>query len=369
MPRRVRDPYDVLGVGRQATDQEIRSAFRRAAAAHHPDRHPEDPRAHALFTEVNQAYQVLSDPQKRAAWDRYGAAAFTPGGRAPGATMPDFVDLGSIDGLFGDLLGALGIRAGDRGDIKKKLKLSFEEAAAGCTKTLTYERADVCEECRGDGAAEGSSVDTCGACGGRGKVRFQQALLPVAVERACSRCRGTGRLPRVPCPRCSGQGVAERTYSAELTIPPGIEDGATRLVERGGHRTRPERAPGDLEITVEVAPHAFFRREGDDVVCSVPITFVQAALGGEVEVPTLEGKARVRVPPSCQPGSVLKLKGKGIPHRLRGGRGDQRVQVVIEVPTRLTPKAVELLEQLGQELGEDVQPQTKSFLEKLKGWL
>jgi molecular chaperone DnaJ len=359
----VRDPYEVLGISRAATDLEIRAAFRKLAATHHPDRNQGDPAAHARFTELNAAFQILSDPQKRAAYDRFGAAAFD---RMNGA--PDFTDLGSLglDGIFGDLLGAFGIKTGDRGDLRQKLTISFEESVLGATKEITYNRLDVCGRCSGSGGEPKSRVETCRACNGRGRVRFQQGVLPIAIERPCSSCRGKGSIPREPCVECTGSGLVKTSRTLEVTIPAGIEHGATRLIEGAGNRTRPEKASGDLELLVQVEPHPFFRRDSDDIVCSVPISFVVAALGGEIEVPSLAGKLRVRVPQSTQPGSVLRMKGKGAPHRFRSGRGDQLVEVTVEVPTELSPRARALIEQLGQELGEDVQPQQRTFVEKLR---
>jgi molecular chaperone DnaJ len=360
----VRDPYEVLGVGRHASQAEIKSAFRRLAVRHHPDRNPNDPNAQVRFQELNQAHQILSDPDKRAAFDRYGAAAFQPGGM--GAAGPGFVDFGGLDGIFGDILGAFGFRTGDRGNVKTRVRLSFEEAARGCQKDVTYERADLCERCSGQGAEPGTPIGTCGACGGRGRVRFQQGVLPIAVERACSRCRGTGHIPSAPCRDCHGQGLLVRSRTVEVTIPAGIESGSTRVIEGAGNRATPTRPAGDLELIVEVAPHPFFRRVGDDVVCNVPVTFSQAALGGEIDVPTLDGKVKVRVPPSTQPGTVLRVRGKGIAHRLRAGRGDQLVELCLEVPTSISPRARQLIEELGHLLGEEVQPQRKTFVEKLK---
>lgn len=348
---------------RSANQSEIRSAFRRLAAEHHPDKNPGDPGAQARFTTINAAYQILHDEEKRRAYDRFGPSVFERG------AAPDFVDLGALglDGLFGDILGAFGIRTGDRGDVRERVALTFEESVLGCTKELTYQRFDTCGHCSGSGGEPGSRAEVCGACGGRGRVRFQQGVLPIPIERACSSCRGTGRIPTVLCSRCNGRGLMKGSRTLEVSLPAGIEDGATRVVEGAGSRTRPDRAAGDLEIAVRVDPHPFFAREGDDIVCSVPITFAVAALGGEIDVPSLTGKLKVRVPPSTQPGSTLRIKGKGAPHRYRSGHGDQLVRVNVEVPTELTERARELIEALGRELGEDVQPQQRTFVEKLKG--
>lgn len=358
----MRDPYEVLGVGRDASEADVKAAFRRLAAQHHPDKNPEDPSAAQRFKEINAAHQILSDAQKRAAFDRYGAQAFRPGG-APGA---DF-DFAGIEDLFGDLLGAFGFRGNDRGAIRKTLEISFEEAAHGCEKEISYERVDLCARCSGNGGEPGSRAETCGACSGRGRVRFQQALFPIAVERPCSRCHGSGKVPTVPCTACRGNGLDKATRRLQVEIPAGIEAGSVRSVDGAGNRLRPDKPAGPLELLIEVQAHPFFRRVGDDVVCKVPISFSQATLGGEVEVPSLEGMVRLRVPPSTQVGSVLRMKGKGVPHRLRAGNGDQLVEVTIRVPNNLSDRARELLEELGHELGDDVQPQEQSFMEKLKG--
>jgi molecular chaperone DnaJ len=362
----MRDPYEVLGLSRDATESDIRAAFRKLAAQHHPDRNQSDPSAQQRFTEINLAHQILSDPDKRSAYDRYGPAAFQAGGRGAGGG-PDVMDFGGFEDIFGDILGAFGFRSGERGDIRMPLEVTFEEAALGATKEVRYTRTDTCGTCQGNGGEPGTRVETCSACGGRGRVRFQQALFPLAMERPCSRCKGRGAVPTAPCRTCSGKGLTSAERVLKVDVPAGCEHGATRLVENGGHRVRPDRAPGNLELLVEVAPHPFFRRTGDDVLCRVPITFVQAALGGEIDVPTLEGKIKLRVPPSTQPGQVLRVRGRGVEHRLRSGRGDQLVEVTVEVPASLTPRARELIEELGRELGEDVQPQQQGFLEKLKG--
>ena len=310
----VRDPYEVLGVERNATQTDIRGAFRRLASEHHPDRNPGDPNAQSRFTEINAAYQILNDEQKRAAFDRYGAAAF---GSADGGVQ-DFVDLGSLglDGLFGDLLGAFGIRTGDRGDMRQRLSLTFEEAVLGCTKDVTYARIDSCERCSGSGGEPGSRVERCAACGGRGRVRFQQGVLPLAIERPCSACKGRGTIPATNCAECVGRGLVKVTRTLEVTIPAGIEDGATRLIEGAGNRTRADKPSGDLELLVHVQPHPFFSRDGDDITCTVPVTFAMARRSA--------AKSRSRASrdgsacasrPRPQPGSVLRIRGRGAPHR------------------------------------------------------
>lgn len=364
----MRDPYDILGVDRSATQDEIKSAFRKLAGQHHPDKNPGDDTAHQRFKELNAAYQILSDPQKRAAFDRFGSGAMgeaTSGGSPFGVPF-DMSDL-NLDGIFGDLLGALGIKIGDRGNLQREIRISFEEAAFGCTKEIKYDRVELCSDCSGQGSAPGSAAERCVACDGRGRLRVQQGVFPIAIERPCSRCRGTGRLVLNPCKTCRGAGlVGNRTRVIEVTIPPGVENGATRLVERGGNAVRVDRPPGDLELTIRVAAHEFFRRAGDDILCALPISFAQAALGGELEIPTLEGKGRMRIPPGTQPGTTLRVRGKGIPRNMAGGRGDQLVEVTIEVPTQLTANQRELIAQLALDLGESVQPQQSSFMERLR---
>lgn len=371
IPVAVRDPYDILGVDRSATQDEIKAAFRRLASQHHPDKNPGDDGAHHRFKEINAAYQILSDPQKRAAFDRYGEAAMggvagQPGNPFAGGVGFDMADL-NIDGIFGDLLGALGIKVGDRGALQKEIRITFEEAAFGCTKEIKYERVESCDGCAGSGSAPGSASERCPGCNGRGRVRMQQGVFPIAIERPCPRCHGTGQVVVNPCTKCRGAGlVGGRVRTIEVTIPAGVENGATRLVERGGNVVRPDRPPGDLELIIRVTNHEFFRRAGDDIVCALPISFAQAALGGELEIPTLEGKGKLRIPPGTQPGTTLRVKGKGIPRRVTGGRGDQLVEVTIEVPTQLTASQKELVARLAQELGESVQPQQATFMEKLR---
>jgi molecular chaperone DnaJ len=368
MPQR--DHYEVLGVHRDAAPEEIKSAFKRLASQYHPDRNQSDPTAHERFKEINLAYQVLSDENRRSLYNRLGHRAEEPGSPfgAGGPFAGGYVDISdiAIDGILGDLLGVFGVGKGDKGDIKRDLEVTFEEAAFGCEKVMHYDRVVACSDCQGSGAAAGTSPEACKECNGRGRVRFQQGLLPIAVERSCARCRGTGRTVRHACGSCRGSGLVTASETLRVTLPAGVEAGATKLVNGAGNKPRADRAPGDLEITVGVQAHPFFRRAGDDVVCAVPVSFTHAALGGEVEVPTLDGKGKLRVPAGTQPGTVLRIKGKGIPRRGGLGRGDQRVEVAIEVPTQLTDRQRQLLEELAGELGEDVQPQQKTFMEKLR---
>lgn len=365
-----RDHYETLGVSRSAGPDDIKAAFRKLAAQHHPDKNPDDPRAAIRFKEINAAYQVLSDPQRRAMYDRFGHRAEEPGspfgsGGPFAGGVVDFSEI-AIDGILGDLLGVFGVGKGDRGDLKRELEVTFEEAAFGTTKTMHYDRIVSCGDCEGSGSERGSRPETCSACNGRGRVRFQQGLLPIAVERICQRCKGRGTVATHACGRCKGSGLVTSENTIEVTLPPGVEHGATRVVAGAGNRPRSDRPAGDLELEIKVLPHPFFRRAGDDVLCSVPLTFTQVALGAEVEVPTLDGKGKLRVPAGTQPGTTLRIKGKGMPRRAGLGRGDQRIEVALEVPTSLTERQRALIEELAKELGEEVTPIRKGFMDKLR---
>jgi molecular chaperone DnaJ len=365
-----KDHYEVLGVARGASQEDVKAAFKKAASLHHPDRNPGDPDAAQRFKDVNTSYQVLSDPQRRTMYDRFGHRAedagspFGAGGPFAGGVV-DFSEL-NVDGILGDLLGVFGVGRGDKGDIKRDINITFEQAAFGVEREFQYDRIGPCGDCNGSGAAAGSNPETCGVCNGKGKQRLQQGLFPIAVERTCSNCKGRGKLVRTPCGSCRGSGLLSKKATLRITLPPGVDEGASKLIQGAGNRPSPEKAPGDLEVTIHIEPHAFFRRIGDDVICKVPMTFAQAVLGGEAQVPTLDGRGTVRIPPGTQPNDMLKIKGKGIPKRVGSGRGDQVVEVTLEVPTALTDRQRELIEQLAKELGEEVQPQQRTFLEKLK---
>ncbi len=288
------------------------------------------------------------------------------GGGSPFGGMPfDFADL-NMDGIFGDLLSALGVKVGDRGTLDQDLRISFEEAAFGCTKEVTYTRMDVCEPCAGSGATPGTRVDSCPECGGRGRLRFQQGVFPIAVEKSCPRCHGAGRIVQSPCAACRGGGLAPIKRTVEVTVPAGIDDGAVHSVQRGGSKVRADRPPGDLEITVRIDRHPVFRRAGDDVVCSLDIPFAQAALGGDVQVTTLDGPGKLRIPAGTQPGQVLRVKGKGMGRKVMGGRGDQLVEIQVVVPTKLTEDQRELLLRFSDAMGETIAPPEEGFIRKLK---
>ncbi len=364
----MKDPYELLGVPKTASEADIKAAFRRLAKEHHPDRNPGDEAAARRFKELNAAHQILSDPEKRAVYDRFGAAglgAARAGGAGPFQGVP--IDLGelNIDGLFADMLDALGIRVGERGDVRVEVELDFTEAAFGCKKTVAFDRIAACARCDGSGAARGTDLTTCSSCTGRGRVRLQQGVFPIAVERACSRCNGRGSIVKTPCEGCSGVGLATVRAELEVDVPPGVETDSKRKIEGQGSVVRGRR-PGDVELLVHVRPHALFRRVGDNVVCTLPITFAQAALGDEIEIPTLEGKGTLRVPPGTQPGATLRIRGKGIPKRVVGGRGDQLVEIQVEIPVDLTERQKALVMDLAKELGESVQPQRRTFSEKLR---
>jgi molecular chaperone DnaJ len=315
----VQDPYEVLGVEHEASADEIKSAFRRLAQRYHPDKNPSDDTAQR-FKEINSAYQILGDPEKRAAFDRFGMRGISGSAGGAGAGF-DFVDLGGLnmDGLFGDILRGFGINTGqhERGDLEKDIAISLEEAAFGCEKAVSYDRIGPCDKCSGTGSAPGHARESCGVCMGRGRVVYQQGLLPIAIERTCSRCNGTGKIVTHPCDGCRGAGVVTRPHSVKVEIPAGIDDGATRLVAGGGDQKRVDRSAGDLEVTVKIAPHPFFHRQGDNVTCSVPVSFVQATLGGELEVPTLEGRGKLRIPAARNRDPCCGSRAR----ELRGGNG------------------------------------------------
>lgn len=359
-----RDYYDVLGVGRDAAPEEIKKAFRRIAMESHPDRNPDDEEAVNRFKEASEAFTILSDEEKRGRYDRMGHSAYR---RASGGAPHEKVDFSSfgeiLEGLFGEILGgAMGRRQPAGRDIEMDVSISFEEAALGAEKTITIQRKQSCGECHGTGAADGSKVTGCRTCNGKGHVRLQRGFF--SVSRPCTTCGGTGRRVDKPCPACAGDGVVPATEELVVKVPPGVEDGSIRTMKGAGEHGRG--GSGDLHVQIRVLPHPLFIRDGADVRVTVPISFPEAVLGAQVDVPTLEGKVKMRIPAGTQSSKVFRLRGKGIPVLGGYGKGDQLVKVVVEVPEKISRRQKKLIAELAAEMGEEVHPQQRSFFEKLK---
>ena len=365
----LRDYYEVLGVPRNASDQEIKSAYRRLALKHHPDRNPSDARAEERFKEAAEAYGVLGDADKRRRYDAYGHAGL--GGGAQGFDPTIFSDFSDILGDFFGFGDAFGRRRGPRrgADLRYNLDVSFEEAAFGMETQLRIPRAERCQACSGSGAAPGTQPVTCPTCRGAGQVTFQQGFFSVA--RTCSHCRGTGRIVAEPCKTCRGEGhvTAERTL--QIRIPAGVDNGSQLRIGGEGEPGAQGGPSGDLYVVLRVADHAFFKRDGTHLVCEIPVGVAQAALGATIEVPTLDGgKAKLNVPDGTQSGTVLKLRGQGIPALGGRGRGDLHVLVRVVVPKHLNAEQRKLFEQLAKTLPvPDVKDKDKSLLDRMKDLL
>ena len=367
-----RDYYEVLGVARTATEAELKSAFRKAAMLFHPDRNPNDKTAEVKFKEVNEAYQHLSDGQKRAAYDRYGHAAFEQGGGG-GAQGDGFGSMSDIfEDLFGDIMGRRGARGGGAGtgrergaDLRYNLEITLEEAFAGKSATLKIPTAVACDGCNGTGAKPGSRPTTCRTCAGHGRVRAQQGFF--AVERTCPTCNGRGEIIDKPCDKCGGAGRVTRERNLAVDVPKGAEDG-TRIRYAGeGEAGLRGGGSGDLYVFISVKPHAFFQRDGADLYCRVPISFVQAALGGEFRAPTIDGsEATVRIPEGTQSGKQLRLKGKGMPILRARDTGDLYVQAIVETPQSLTRRQRELLAEFDGESSQKTHPESAGFFARMK---
>jgi molecular chaperone DnaJ len=371
-----RDYYEVLGVDRSASEDEIKKAYRKLAVKYHPDKNPGDKAAEEKFKELGEAYEALCDPQRRAAYNQYGHAAFDPRARAGGFRGGGFHDPfeifrevfgGGTGSIFDELFG--GERHDPTGpqrgaDLRYDMEISFEEAVIGCEKEVPVTKLDACESCHGTGAEPGSATKTCSACGGRGQVISSRGIFSIA--QTCPRCQGAGRVVEKPCRACRGAGRRERTSKIKIKIPPGVDDGA-RLRSAGNGEGGIRGGPaGSLYVVLHVRPHEIFQREGDDLICEVPINFVQAALGAEIEVPTMAGKAHIKIPPGTQAGTVFRLKGKGVKNVQGYGTGDLHVRVLVEVPTHLNAAQRAKLQEFSDLCDANVNPQTRSFFEKAK---
>jgi molecular chaperone DnaJ len=364
-----RDYYEVLGVARNASQQQIAEAYRKLAIKYHPDKNPGDQDAVRLFKETAEAFEVLHDPEKRARYDRYGHA----GVGGAGAQFTDVEDIFQAfgdffgGGVFGDLFGGRrGRRRARKGDdIRVDVTLDLIEAFRGCTKTVRFQRGARCTDCGGSGAAPGSSAQPCTYCGGRGHVVQSAGIL--RVQTTCPACRGAGNVIQDPCRTCRGNGFVSQTVQRTVQIPPGVDDGMRIRVPGEGQPSPENGPPGDCYCFISVRPHPLFRREGQHVICRVPIGYTQAALGATIEVPTLEGKEPFDIPPGTQPGTLLTLHGRGLPDpHGRGRRGDLVVEVYLEVPKTLSGQQERLLRELAELENANVTPHRKNFFERLK---
>ena len=350
MAENKRDYYEVLGVQKNASDADIKKAYRALAKKYHPDMNPGDKEAEAKFKEANEAYDVLSDADKRDKYDRYGHAAFDP----------------SAGGGSGSRSRANMAEEGD--DVMTRLTISFEEAAFGCKKDVSFARVEACSDCAGSGAAKGTKPETCSTCRGTGRVTVQQQTMLgyMQTQRPCQSCRGTGKIIKSPCKNCNGKGFVKVPKRLEVSIPAGI-DSMQRIVLRGqGSAGRNGGAAGDLIIEVQVKPHSVFTREGKNIYCEIPITFAEAALGAEIDIPVLGGKTeKFTIPEGTQTGTRLTVRGKGIADIHSGRRGDLILTVVVDTPQNLSPKQKELLEKFAQSLGESNNRKSSGFFKKI----
>ena len=375
-----RDYYEVLGVSKTATQDELKKAYRKLARKYHPDLNKDNPEAAEKFKECNEAYSVLSDEQKRAQYDQFGPEAFENGGMGGGPGAGGFGGFGGFGGsgmedIFDMFFGGQG-RGGrsnnagpQRGaDLRFDMEMTGEEAAFGVEKEISLKRAERCEHCHGEGAEPGSKVETCPECHGSGYVRFTQNTMfgQMVNERPCSRCHGEGKIISNPCKECGGSGTVKKTKKLKVKIPAGVDNGSRLRVGGEGEAGLKGGPSGDLYVYLYVKPHKFFERDGTTVLCEVPINIVQATLGAEIKVPTLDGQVTMKVPEGTQPGKVMRLKGKGIPSLRGGGRGDQLVRMKVVVPTKLTDKQKDALQKFADISKDNINPEEKSFLNKVK---
>jgi molecular chaperone DnaJ len=365
-----RDYYEVLGVPRTSTEADLKSAYRAIALRDHPDRNPGDAAAEERFKEASEAYAVLSDAEKRRAYDQFGFAGVGAGG--PGG-FQDFGDLGNFGDLFNDLFGDLfgGRRGGQRrgrgqrgADLRYNLEIAFSDVLEGTEAEIEIPKMRPCATCAGSGARVGTSPETCPHCHGSGQMVLQQGFF--RISRPCDACAGAGEIVRERCRDCRGAGRVENEQMINVRVPPGVDEGTRLRLAGEGEAGVAGGPPGDLYVVISLERHPLFERDGPDIHCHVPVQFVQAALGGEIEVPTVEGKVKLQIPAGTQSGKVMRLRGKGLRTLRSSARGDQLVRVFVETPTKLTKRQRELLEAFAEECDTEISPVTKGFLEKLR---
>ncbi|MCF0150497.1 MAG: molecular chaperone DnaJ [Firmicutes bacterium] len=375
MAEEKRDYYEVLDVRKDASEAEIKSAFRKMAMKYHPDKNPGDKEAEEKFKEVNEAYSVLSDPEKKEKYDRYGFAGVDPSAGGFGGFEGGFGGFEDIFNMFGGFGGGFGssysrnANAPRKGrDIEKRMNITFDEAVFGCHKTIRLSKDVVCDTCHGSGAAPGSSKKKCSVCGGTGQVRTVRSTMFGQMQQvsACSACGGTGEVNENPCSDCSGTGRVRKTLNINVDIPAGVDDDSVITLRGQGQPGSNGGPAGDLYIVLSVAKHDMFVRKGDDLWLQLPVTFTQAALGDEVTIPGLKDKLSCKIPAGTQPGTVLRLKGKGVPNVHTHLPGDMFVEVNLEVPTKLTAEQKELIRQLGEFSNTDGYTKRNKFMDGLK---
>lgn len=373
-----RDYYEVLGVAKGASDDEIKKSYRKLALKYHPDRNPGDTAAEEKFKEAAEAYEVLSTPEKKQQYDQFGHeginSSFGPGGfKWENFTHAgDFGDIfesifGGGGGGFSDIFGGGGRqrRGGVHGsDLRYDLEVAFEEAASGIKKSIEIPRLESCDDCSGSGAASGSQRQECPHCHGSGQIRASQGFF--SISRTCAHCSGLGTVVKNPCKKCRGEGRVRKTNKLSIKIPAGVHHGMRLRVSGEGEGGAFGGERGDLYVVIHVRPHSLFERQEDDIICEVPISFPLATLGGEVDVPTLSGKVKLKVPSGTQSGKVFRLRGKGFPNVQGYGAGDQLIRILVETPTKLNSEQKELLKQFAEKGGEKIQPMCQSFLDKAK---
>ena len=378
-----RDYYEVLGLEKSASEGDIKKAYRKLALKYHPDKNPGDKAAEEKFKEAAEAYEVLSDAQKRQRYDQFGHQGVNSQFGQGGFQWSDFTHFGDFEDILGDLFGGGGgsifgdlfgsrrssrrSRGGMRGnDLQYNIEIDFLEAAKGCTKEISFKKPVSCPDCKGEGVAPGKSKTTCPQCGGMGQVRVSQGFF--AINRTCDQCRGAGQIITDPCKKCGGSGRVPKKVTLSVPIPAGIENGSKLKLNGQGEDGVQGGPPGNLYVAIRVKPHEFFRRQGNDIICEVPISFPKAALGSEVEVPTLEGKIKLKIPAGTQSGKVFRIKNKGLPD-LRGyAHGDLNIRVVVETPTKLSAEQKELLQKFAEVSRDDGYPMMSSFFSKAKNF-